>query len=430
VSGSGHDPEAARLAKLEADLAYRVREVEKLNGDVAQLTEALRVRGSEVEALNGKVAELSSALEVRGAEVEALHARLVETRGALEARDAEAWSLNQEVQELSRALEARDAEVQSLNRKVQELALALEARGREIDALAGATPLAEGPEPRPAAEVTAREPPRPGPPPAGRAGAEGAWPARPPGQLPGLTWTLVRTDFKIRYHGTLAGFLWALLKPLAMFGVLVGVFSWAFAAQPDYALHLVIGLFVWDFFAEGTRVGMLSLLAKGHLLAKTRFPRSLVVLTSSANSLLTLSVFAVGVVLALFATGRGPGVLAVLLLASYLAQLFLIVLGISLASSVLFLRYRDLNQIWEVLLGAGFFLAPIVYPLGIVPERFHFYLYLWPPTPVMQYARSVLVGGTVPSLQAHLLLLAVTLGVLSSGLLAFRRLSPRAAEYL
>ena len=49
---------------------------------------------------------------------------------------------------------------------------------------------------------------------------------------------------------------------------------------------------------------------------------------------------------------------------------------------MLFLRYRDLNQIWDMVMQAGFFLAPIVYPLGVIPERFHFYLYLWPPTPV------------------------------------------------
>ena len=60
---------------------------------------------------------------------------------------------------------------------------------------------------------------------------------------------------------------------------------------------------------------------------------------------------------------------------------------------MLFLRYRDLNQVWDVVLQAGFFLAPIIYPLEILPERFHFYLYLWPPTPVIEFSRAVLVRG-------------------------------------
>src|SRR5262245_4239832 len=71
--------------------------------------------------------------------------------------------------------------------------------------------------------------------------------------LLGLVWTLVRTDFKARYHGSIGGFVWALLKPLAMFVVLMSVFSLLFASNPNYKLDLIIGLFLWDFFAEGTK---------------------------------------------------------------------------------------------------------------------------------------------------------------------------------
>ena len=97
----------------------------------------------------------------------------------------------------------------------------------------------------------------------------------------GLVWTLVRTDFKARYHGTPSGFLWALLKPTAMFVVLVAVFSLSFSvSEPNYKLNLIIGLFLWDFFAEATtKSGMGSLAAKGFLVTKARFPRSIVVVT-------------------------------------------------------------------------------------------------------------------------------------------------------
>ena len=76
---------------------------------------------------------------------------------------------------------------------------------------------------------------------------------RPPAAVGGLFWTLVRTDFKARYHGTLGGFVWALLKPLSMFVVLMGVFSFLFASDPTYKLDLIVGLFLWDFFAEAPR---------------------------------------------------------------------------------------------------------------------------------------------------------------------------------
>src|SRR5713101_3358880 len=96
----------------------------------------------------------------------------------------------------------------------------------------------------------------------------------------GLIWTLVRTDFKARYHGTLGGFVWALLKPMTMFIVLMAVFSFLFAGKPTYKLNLIVGLFLWDFFAEATKSGLTSLHAKGFLLTKARFSSWILVVTS------------------------------------------------------------------------------------------------------------------------------------------------------
>lgn len=254
--------------------------------------------------------------------------------------------------------------------------------------------------------------------------------AAPRADLLGLVWTLVRTDFKVRYQGTLGGFVWALLKPFSMFLVLMWVFSHIFAGDANYRMDLLLGLFLWDFFAEGTKIGLISLHQKGYLLSKTRFPRAVLVVTSLSNPLLTLLVVSLALLLFLGLGGRLHGWLHVALYGLYLLQLFLIVLGFSLATSVLFLRYRDLNQVWEVVSHAGFFVAPIIYPLEILPERLHFQLYMWPPTPVIEYSRAVLISGSIPSLRAHLLLVAVTAASFLVGCLVFRRLGPRAAEHL
>jgi lipopolysaccharide transport system permease protein len=257
-----------------------------------------------------------------------------------------------------------------------------------------------------------------------------AAPALPRAAVAGLVWTLVRTDFKTRYHGTLGGFLWALLRPCAMFLVLLAVFSLVFASDPRYRVNLIIGLFLWDFFAEATKTGLLALHAKGFLLTKARFPSWIVVVTSASNALITLAVFSAVITLFLAADGRTPTPGALALFAAYLAHYALIVVGFSLAASVLFLRYRDLNQVWDLAIQAGFFVAPIIYPLDIIPERFHVWLYLWPPTPVIQFARAVLVDGVVPTARAHLLLGLETLVILVVGVLVFRRLAPRVAEHL
>jgi lipopolysaccharide transport system permease protein len=146
--------------------------------------------------------------------------------------------------------------------------------------------------------------------------------------------------------------------------------------------------------------------------------------------LITLSVFLGAIMCTTMLSGRHLSISAICLLLLYLLQLCLIVVGFSLATSALFVRYRDLNQVWEVMLQAGFFVAPIVYPLGILPERAHLVLYLWPPTSVIQFARMVLVTGTMPTLRAHLMLAAASLMALAVGSLLFRRFSPRCAEYL
>jgi lipopolysaccharide transport system permease protein len=253
-------------------------------------------------------------------------------------------------------------------------------------------------------------------------------PARRP--FAGLVWTLIRTDFKTRYHGTLGGFGWALLKPLTMFLVLLAVFSYVFASDPQYKLDLIIGLFLYEFFQESTKSGLLSIRAKGYLLTKARFPTWIVVVTSASNAAITLGLFSAVLVIFLVVTGRPPSPVAVVLYLVYQLQFFAIVTGFSLAASVLFMRYRDLNQVWDVVTQAGFFIAPIIYPLAILPERVHAYLYAWPPTPVILFSRSVLVDGRVPSPLAHALLLAETAVVLGAGMLIYRARVSRVAEEL
>jgi ABC-type polysaccharide/polyol phosphate export permease len=248
--------------------------------------------------------------------------------------------------------------------------------------------------------------------------------------LAGLVWTLVRTDFKSRYHGTAAGFLWALLKPACMFVVLWSVFSFVFVSDDDYRVNLIIGLFLWDFFSDATHAGLLSLASKGYLVTKARVAPWVFVLTSLSNAVITLAVFAVIIVAFVAASGYevSPGMLGLFLL--YLAAYVVLVAGISMVTSVLFLEYRDLNQVWDVVIHAGFFVAPIVYPLEVIPERMHAWLYLWPPTPIVQFSRAVLVEGTAPSAVAHAALAGAAVATFAMGAMFFQRRVRRAIERL
>ena len=136
----------------------------------------------------------------------------------------------------------------------------------------------------------------------------------------GLVWTLIRTDFKVRYHGTAGGFVWALLKPLTMFVLLMAVFSFLFASDPNYKLNLIIALFLWDFFAESTKVGLTSLHAKGFLLSKAKCPSWILVVTSISNAVITLGVFTLIILVFLAFAGRMPTAGGILLFVAYCAS--------------------------------------------------------------------------------------------------------------
>jgi lipopolysaccharide transport system permease protein len=248
--------------------------------------------------------------------------------------------------------------------------------------------------------------------------------------LPGLIWTLIRTDFKTRYHGTFGGYLWALVKPLSMFAVLLAVFSVIFSRDFHYPLNLIIGLFLYDFFSESTKTGLMSLQTKTFLLTKTKFPAWVVVSSSVSSALITVVIFSVAVCAYISIFSRNLSLLEIGCFGLYIFLFLVIIVGISLAGSVLLLRYRDLNQIWDLILQAGFFVAPIFYPLDIVPHKFHLYLYAWFPTAVIQFSRSVLVKGEIPTMTAHLMLLGSAAMVLFLGITLYRRLAPGSMERL
>jgi lipopolysaccharide transport system permease protein len=242
-------------------------------------------------------------------------------------------------------------------------------------------------------------------------------------------WTLIRTDFKVRYHGAVGGFIWALAKPIVIFAVLFTVFRFLFPER-GYGDNLFLGILLWSFFTEASSSGLESLYTKGFLITKASFPRWIVVFTSMVNALLTLSVYAAAMIVVVALTRGLPAPSHVLLFVLYLFLYAVMVFGFALGASVLFPKYRDLNQIWDVTLQAGFFVAPIIYPIDKLPERYHVFLYIWPVTPIVQFSRAVLLGGPTPTLKAHMMLFGMAGAILLIGILMFRRFVARAVESL
>lgn len=177
---------------------------------------------------------------------------------------------------------------------------------------------------------------------------------------------LVRTDFKLRYQGSALGYIWSLLRPLLLFLILYIVFVKIFPlgkGVPHYPIYLLLGIVMWNFFNEMTVQSLGSIVGRGDLIRKIRIPRWIIVLSSSIAALINLLLNLI-VVLIFLLFNHVDLLRTSLWFPLILLEIYLFALGISLFLSAAFVKYRDVQYIWEVILQAGFYLTPILYPLS------------------------------------------------------------------
>lgn len=207
---------------------------------------------------------------------------------------------------------------------------------------------------------------------------------------------LVRTDFKLRYQGSILGYAWSLLRPLLIFLILYIVFVRFLKLGedvPHFPIYLLLGIVMWNFFNEMTVQSLGSIVGRGDLIRKIRIPRWIVVFSSSISALINLGLNLV--VVAVFMIFNGVDIReAGVLLPFILLELYLFALGLSLFLSALYVKFRDVSYIWEVILQAGFYLTPILYPLTkITNMTFQKLLLLNPVAQAIQDARYAIVSA-------------------------------------
>jgi len=220
-----------------------------------------------------------------------------------------------------------------------------------------------------------------------------------------------------------------MLNPLLMMLVLYFVFSGIFHSQENFVLYLLTGILAWRFFANGTTAAMFSIVGKPSLVTKIFIPREILTL-STALSCFISSILEFLVLIPLLII-LGAGISATILLVPLLHLMyFLLVYGISLILASLYVYYRDLNQIWDIVLQVGFFLSPIVYPLSYIPAKYEFYYMLNPITRLITMYRDVLLDGTIPKISDFGIVIASGLILFVIGTLLFKKQSRRFAEEL
>jgi ABC-2 type transport system permease protein len=185
-----------------------------------------------------------------------------------------------------------------------------------------------------------------------------------------LTWALATTDFRLRFFGSALGYLWQLMRPLMLFGVLYAVFSQlGFGGEVKYyAIGMLLGIVLFTFMSEATNQSLRSLSNRENLVRKIEFPRLAVPMASVLTALFNLALNLVPVFVFLLAAGGQPR-WSWLQLPLLMAALALFVLGLSMLLSVLFVRYRDIEPIWDVVLQATFYASPIFYTATLVRDK-------------------------------------------------------------
>lgn len=209
----------------------------------------------------------------------------------------------------------------------------------------------------------------------------------------GLVKELTLTDFKLKYQGSVFGYLWSLVKPLMLFLVLYVVFTRVFRlgnSIPHYPVYLLLGVVIWGFFTEITANSLNAIVSKGDLIRKVYFPRIVLVISGGMTSLITFTLNLVVVFVFMLATHAEFSLRAPLFLLLVL-ELFILAIGIGLILSSLFVRFRDLSHIWEIVLQAMFYATPILYPLTLVPGPFNKLIMVSPLAQIIQDSRYLLV---------------------------------------
>ncbi|KAA8825474.1 ABC transporter permease [Bifidobacterium myosotis] len=182
---------------------------------------------------------------------------------------------------------------------------------------------------------------------------------------------LVKTDFKLRYQGSFLGVAWSVLKPLMLFCVMYVVFGKFLRMSdgtPTYPVVLLLGISSWQFFQEATSVGLRSVVDRGDLLRKIHFPNYIVVVSATVGSMISYAInLVVVLIFALFA--RVQFTWRVLLVPLSILQLYALALGVTLLFATMYVYFRDVAHIWDVLQQVLFYGMPIIYPLSYVTSR-------------------------------------------------------------
>ncbi|MGN6275449.1 MAG: ABC transporter permease [Solirubrobacterales bacterium] len=256
-----------------------------------------------------------------------------------------------------------------------------------------------------------------------------------------LLWLISVTEFRRVYFGTVLGYLWSLMRPLMLFGVLLFVFTHVFKIGSKeaefYPVLLLLGIVVYTFFQEATSNSVTAVVTQEDIVRKTQFPRLVIPLASVLTGLFNLGANLVVVVVFILAFGVDPTWTWLLFPVAILA-LLVFTIAVSMTLSILYVRFRDVAIIWIVGVQVLFYFTPILYPIEALKNPTYEHLLMVNPlAPIFQQIRVWVLEPNAPTAPEvaggwlHLIpAAAIYLATCAFAAWIFNREAPKIAEDL
>ncbi|MGA2013507.1 MAG: ABC transporter permease [Solirubrobacteraceae bacterium] len=262
-----------------------------------------------------------------------------------------------------------------------------------------------------------------------------------------LTFNIAVMQWKLRFYGSALGYLWQLVRPLLLFLVLYVFFtkvahvgSGKGPSYHYYGAQLLSAIVLFTFFGEATMNAVRGVVDNEVLVRKIQFPRMVIPLSIVLLAVFNLCLNLIVVTIFALAAGVRP-MLTWLEVVPILALLVILCAGIAMLLSALFVYFRDIQPIWEVVNQVIFYASPIIIPIVTVQKHLstallHLYM-LNPLSVIFQQFKHAFITHATPSAgallgsQAALLApIGIVLAIFVIGFVVFNRIAPRVAEDL
>ncbi|WP_034918973.1 MULTISPECIES: ABC transporter permease [Erwinia] len=226
----------------------------------------------------------------------------------------------------------------------------------------------------------------------------------------------IKREFQTKYQNSLLGAAWNIINPLSMIVVYTLIFSQIMRAKLPgidnafaYSIYLCAGTLTWGLFSEIVGRGQMVFIENANIIKKINFPRLCLPVTIVANALLNFIIVFGLFTLFLIVSGNFPG-LVYFAMIPVIITVVIFAIGLGITLGVMNVFFRDVGQTFNIILQFWFWFTPIVYPINIIPEKFHEIMRFNPMVGVIEAAQSILVQAVMPNWIN--LLPALTVGII------------------